>query len=91
MIEWLRDGLEGRSLKATLYFYIFGIMALAPIATLIGFLFDANTVFKVTPLLAAILVSIEYGVCYLFSAKASKKDRSKLGRDPATFSKTKSR
>ena len=80
--------LEGRSLKATLYFYLFGVMVLAPIAALIGFLFGADTAFKVTPLLAALLVGIEYGVCYLFSAKASKRDKKKLVRDRATFSKT---
>ena len=65
MTEWLRDGLEGRGLKATLHLYLFGAAVLAPIAALIGFLFTAETAFRVTPLLVLILGGIEYGVCYL--------------------------
>jgi len=42
MIEWLRDGLEGRSLKTTLRLYLFGLMVLALPAALTGYLFDAE-------------------------------------------------
>jgi len=65
MIKLLRDGLEGRNLKAILYIYICGLVVLAPAAAVMGLLFGAKTLFKVTPLLAVILVGIEYGVCYL--------------------------
>ena len=62
--KWLRDGLEGRGLKATLRLYLVGLMALAPAAALIGHLFGAQAVFPATPLLVLILVGVEYGLCY---------------------------
>ncbi len=64
MIAWLRDGLEGRSLKTTLRLYLFGLMVLALPAALIGYLFDARTSFQTTPLLVLILVGVEYALCY---------------------------
>jgi cell division protein FtsZ len=64
VIEWLRDGLEGRSLKTTLRLYLFGLMVLALPAALIGYLFDAQTSFQTTPLLVLILVGVEYALCY---------------------------
>lgn len=62
--EWLRDGIEGRSLKATLRLYLFGLMVLAPAAVCIGYLFGAQASFQVTPVLVLILVGVEYGLCY---------------------------
>ena len=64
MIEWLRDGLEGRSLKTILRLYLFGLIVLALPAALIGYLFDARTSFQTTPLLVLILVGVEYALCY---------------------------
>jgi cell division protein FtsZ len=64
VIAWLRDGLEGRSLKTTLRLYLFGLMVLALPAALIGYLFDARTSFQTTPLLVLILVGVEYALCY---------------------------
>ena len=66
MTEWLRDGLEGRSLKAILCLYIFGVIVLTPVIALVGLLFDAQTAFQVTPLLVVILGGIEYSSCYLY-------------------------
>jgi cell division protein FtsZ len=62
--KWLRDGIEGRGLKATLYLYLLGLMTLAPAAALIGYLFGAQVAFQATPLLVLILVGVEYGLCY---------------------------
>ena len=62
--QWFRDGLEGRGLRATLRLYLVGLMALAPAAMLIGYLFGAQAVFQATPLLVLILVGVEYGLCY---------------------------
>ena len=62
--KWLRDGLEGRGLKATLRLYLVGLMALAPAVALIGYLFGTQAVFQATPLLVLILVGVEYGLCY---------------------------
>ena len=64
MTTWLRDGLEGRSLKATLRIYLIGLMILAPVAVLTGFLSDIDTLFLLTPLLVALLVALQYGVSY---------------------------
>jgi cell division protein FtsZ len=62
--KWLRDGIEGRGLKATLRLYLIGLMALAPAAALIGYLFGAQAAFQATPLLVLLLVGVEYGLCY---------------------------
>ncbi|MCI0489807.1 MAG: HEAT repeat domain-containing protein [Blastocatellia bacterium] len=62
MIAWLRDGLEGRSLKATLRLYLVGLLMLAPVAVLTGFLFGIDTLFFIMPLLVALLVALQYGV-----------------------------
>lgn len=64
MTEWIREGLEGRGFRATLRLYIFGLIVLAPFAALVGFLSDTSTVFRVTPLLAGILVGVQYVVSY---------------------------
>lgn len=66
MTEWLRDGLEGHSLKAILRLYILGMVVLAPVIALLGLLLGAQTAFQVTPLLVFVLGGIEYGICYLY-------------------------
>src|SRR2546426_4031270 len=63
--EWLRDGLEGRSLRATFRLYTFGLLALAAPALATGFLFDSNTVYFVTPILVSALVALEYAAVHL--------------------------
>lgn len=64
MTEWLRDGLEGRSLKATLRLYLLGLMVLAPAAVVLALAFEGQTSFIATPLLVVILVAVEYAICY---------------------------
>ncbi|MBM3234935.1 hypothetical protein FJZ31_01420 [Candidatus Poribacteria bacterium] len=66
MTKWLRDGLEGRNLKAVLCLYIFGLVALTLVVVPIGLLFGAQTAFQVTPLLVVLLGGIEYSICYLY-------------------------
>jgi hypothetical protein len=63
--ERLRQGLEGRSLRATLRLYLYGLAALAPIAVLLGYFINSQTLFLGTPLLVALLVIIQYWACYL--------------------------
>jgi cell division protein FtsZ len=60
VFKWLRDGIEGRNLKAILRLYLGGLLVLAPAAAFIG----AQATFQVTPLLVLILVGVEYGLCY---------------------------
>ncbi len=64
MFKWLRDGIEGRDLKATLRLYLGGLLVLAPAAAFIGYLFGTQAAFQATPLLVLILVGAEYGLCY---------------------------
>ena len=68
---WVREGLEGRSLKATLYLYLFGLAAITPVAGTIAIYADASTTFLVTPGLVALLVGAEY----LFSRVSPTSDR----------------
>jgi cell division protein FtsZ len=64
VFKGLRDGLEGRNLKATLRLYLGGLLVLAPAAAFIGYLLGTQAAFQVTPLLVLILVGVEYGLCY---------------------------
>ena len=64
VFNWLRDGIEGRDLKATLRLYLGGLLVLAPAAAFIGYLFGTQAAFQATPLLVLILVGAEYGLCY---------------------------
>jgi hypothetical protein len=68
--EQLRQGLEGRSLRATLRLYLYGLAALAPIAVLIGYLINSQPLFLSTPLLVALLVITQYWACYLSENKS---------------------
>ncbi|HXU37284.1 MAG TPA: HEAT repeat domain-containing protein [Blastocatellia bacterium] len=64
MTEWLREGIEGRSLKATLRLYLLGLMVLAPVATALALVFGGQASFVMTPVLASILVAGELAFCY---------------------------
>lgn len=64
MTEWLRDGLEGRSLKATLRLYLLGLMLLAPAALVLALAFGGQVSLVATPLLVLILVAVEFAICY---------------------------
>lgn len=64
MTEWLRDGIEGRSLKATLRLYLFGLMALAAAAAALALILGDQASFQVTPALVLILVTVELAFCY---------------------------
>lgn len=64
MTEWLRDGIEGRSLKATLRLYLLGLMVLAPAAVVLAVAFGGQTSFVATPLLVFIVVAVEYAISY---------------------------
>lgn len=64
MTEWLRDGIEGRSLKATLRLYLLGLMLLAPAAAVLALVFGGQASFVATPLLVLILVAVELTFCY---------------------------
>jgi hypothetical protein len=64
MTEWLREGIEGRNLKATLRLYLFGLMALAPAAVALALIFGAQTSVVATPLLVLLMVAVEYAICY---------------------------
>lgn len=64
MTEFLRNGLEGRSLKATLWMYLCGILLLAPVGILVAFFYGASTSFRAAPVLVLILVLIEYAIAY---------------------------
>lgn len=64
MTEWLREGIEGRSLKATLRLYLFGLMALAPAAALLALAVGGHASFVATPVLVLILIAVELAFCY---------------------------
>jgi hypothetical protein len=64
MTEWLREGIEGRSLKATLRLYLLGLMVLAPAAALLALAFGGQASFVATPLLVFIVVAVEYAISY---------------------------
>jgi HEAT repeat protein len=64
MTEWLREGIEGRSLKATLRLYLLGLMVLAPAAAVLALIFGGQASFVTTPLLVLILVASEYVISY---------------------------
>jgi hypothetical protein len=64
MTEWLREGIEGRSVTATLRLYLLGLMALAPAAAALALIRGARTSFVVTPLLVLVLVAVELAFCY---------------------------
>jgi hypothetical protein len=63
MTEWLRDGIEGRSLKATLRLYLLGVMALAPAAAALALILGDQASFVVTPVLVLVLVAVELAFC----------------------------
>lgn len=63
MNEILREGIEGRKFKATLFVYVGSLLALAPVAALIGFVWNYQKLFIITPVLVVILVGIEYALC----------------------------
>src|SRR5947209_8274751 len=71
MTSWFQDGLEGRSFKGTLRLYLVGLIILAPVALVIGFVFGSQALFKITPLLIAILVTAQYGLYYLIKDSES--------------------
>lgn len=58
--NWIRDGLEGRKLRAIARVYLAGILFAAPIALMLALLFDAPTAFKLTPLLVGIGGTLQY-------------------------------
>lgn len=64
MTEWLREGIEGRSLKATLRLYLLGLMALAPASALLALAFGGHASFVATPVLVLILIAVELAFCY---------------------------
>ena len=64
MTEWLREGIEGRSLTATLRLYLIGLMVLGPVAALLALVFGGHTSIVATPLLVFILVAVEYVISY---------------------------
>lgn len=64
MTEWLREGIEGRSLKATLRLYLLGLMVLAPAAAVLALIFGDQASFVVTPVFVLVLVAIELAFCY---------------------------
>lgn len=64
MTEWIREGIEGRSLKATLRLYLLGLLVLAPAAAALALVFGGQASFVVTPLLVLILVAVELTFCY---------------------------
>ena len=64
MTEWLREGIEGRSLKATLRLYLIGLMVLAPASAVLTLVVGGQASFVATPLLILILVAVELAFCY---------------------------
>lgn len=64
MTEWLREGIEGRSLTATLRLYLIGLTVLAPVGAVVALVFGFQTSIVSTPLLVLILVAGEYLVSY---------------------------
>lgn len=64
MTEWLREGIEGRSLKATLRLYLLGLIVLAPAAAALALVFGGQASFVATPVLVSILVAVELAVCH---------------------------
>lgn len=64
MTEWVREGIDGRSLKATLRLYLVGLMLLGPVAAVLAVVLGIQTSFVTTPLLVLILVAVEYAVSY---------------------------
>jgi hypothetical protein len=65
MRELIREGIEGRSVKATFLLYVGSLVVLSPVAALIWLLFGYDTLFRLTPFLVAGLVAITYAYCYL--------------------------
>lgn len=63
MTETLREGIEGRKFKPTLFVYVGSLLALAPAAALIGFAWNYQKLLFITPVLVVILVGIEYALC----------------------------
>lgn len=63
MTEMLRAGIEGRRFKAALFVYVASLLALAPAAALIGFVWNYQKLLFFTPVLVVILVGIEFALC----------------------------
>ena len=63
-ISLMRDGLEGRSLKATFLFYLFVLAVASPVALLAAWRGGEQTVYRIAPWLAVAAVGIGYLVCY---------------------------
>ena len=63
--QWLQQGLEGSSFKATLRVCGFGLIMLAPLAVIVGLLKSIQFLMQVRPSLVVVPVTDEY--CFAVS------------------------
>ena len=69
-LQWLHDGLSGKSVTASLRLYVAGLAALAPIPIAIAFTAGTRAAFQATPFLVAALVGAEYGLAWMVESRA---------------------
>jgi nitrogen fixation/metabolism regulation signal transduction histidine kinase len=62
--NWLREGLEGQSIRAVLRLYIFGLLAIAPFTAVACLVLGTSIAFKITPIIVLLFVCGEYLICY---------------------------
>src|SRR5216683_561023 len=65
MITLIHQGLEGRSFKATFAFYALNLAFLASVAGLLALVFGTVIAFRATPLVAMVIIAIEYAAPFL--------------------------
>jgi len=73
-MDWLRDGIGGQRITATLQVYLLGLAFLAPLAVMIAVVKGSDAAFQATPVLAAVVTIAGSAMVLLGAGKPTRSE-----------------